>query len=82
MRRLAAVPFRDPAEWSLSLQINNLRCKPLIWAPVHGRYDDFLRSHHNLLEGLNFPLSSTQAPFRPVSDLSLFISASAFDFLA
>jgi len=45
MRRLAAVPFRDPAEWSLSLQIKHLQRKLLICAPVHGRDDDFLRSH-------------------------------------
>jgi len=45
MRRLAAVPFRDPAEWSLSLQIKHMLCKRLICPPIHGRVDDFLRSH-------------------------------------
>ncbi len=55
-------PFRRIAEWdalrreagrraskvrfSLSLQINSLRCKLLICAPVHGRDDDFVKSHH------------------------------------
>jgi len=32
--------------FSLSLQINDLRRKPLICTPVHGRDDAFLRSHH------------------------------------
>jgi len=30
----------------LSLQINDLKIKSLICAPLHGRDDDFLRSHH------------------------------------
>jgi len=30
----------------LSLQIKHLQSKRLICAPVHGRVDDFLRSHH------------------------------------
>ena len=34
------------ARFSLFLQINDLRCKPLVCAPIHGRSDDFLRSHH------------------------------------
>jgi len=32
----------------LSLQINHLRSKQLICAPVHGRDDDFLQSHQNM----------------------------------
>jgi len=32
--------------FSLSLQINNLRCNLLICAPIHGRSDDFPGSHH------------------------------------
>jgi len=33
--------------FSLSSQINNLRCKSLICAPVLGCDDDFLRGHHD-----------------------------------
>ena len=39
------LPGKRKARFSLSLQINDLRRKPLICAPVHGRDDDFLRSH-------------------------------------
>jgi len=45
MRRLAADPFRNPAEWSLSLQIKHLQSMYLICAPIRGRVDDFFRSH-------------------------------------
>jgi len=31
----------------LSLQINDLRRKPLVCAPIHGRFDDLWRSHHD-----------------------------------
>jgi len=40
------LPGKRKSRFSLSLQINDLRRKPLICAPVHGRDDDFLRSHH------------------------------------
>jgi len=50
------LPGKRKARFSLSLQINALRRKPLICAPVHGRDDDFLRSHHdgNLFVRLKF----------------------------
>jgi len=31
------------AQFSLSLQINNLRCKSLLCAPVRGHDDDFVK---------------------------------------
>jgi hypothetical protein len=31
--------------FSNSLQINGLRCTPLICVPIHGHGDDFLPSH-------------------------------------
>jgi len=34
------------ARFSLSLQINNLLRKMLICAPVHGRDNDFMKSHY------------------------------------
>jgi len=40
------LPGKRKVRFSLSLQINNLQSKLLICAPVHGRDDDFLRSHH------------------------------------
>ncbi len=30
----------------MMMQTNNLRYKSLIYAPIHGRFDDFLRSHY------------------------------------
>jgi len=31
----------------VSHEINNLRCKPLICAPIRGRVDNFLQSYHS-----------------------------------
>ena len=59
--RVVKSPIRDfslhgkgKAWFSLSSQINDIRCESLIWAPRTGRVDDFLRSHQ--LSACYFPL--------------------------